>query len=388
MNIPEFFLRLLQAKRLRKIFFAILLLCLPAAAQKDALEEAIQSARRQYAQDPRLAVFDVSYRETAAGTVVVRGEVDNPEAKASVLAAVRKVAKGKVLDSIVILPDTALGTAIFGIVTVSVGNIRAKPREREELTSQVLLGTVIRLLKKREGYYYVQMPDRYLGWLDRLSFFATDKAGADSWKSSSKVVVLDYFGIVREQPAATSAPVCDVVLGCVLKSSGARDGWTHVHLADGRHGFIQNKAIQDYEAWKSRCRPTGEDIETTAMKLMGMPYLWGGTSVKGMDCSGFTKTVYSLNGVELLRDASEQATMGIEVDAGKDFENLQKGDLIFFSRNAGEKGPLRITHVAIYLGKRIFIHSSGRVRIGSFDPASPYFEPSLLARYASARRLF
>lgn len=110
--------------------------------------------------------------------------------------------------------------------------------------------------------------------------------------------------------------------------------------------------------------------------------------MKGVDCSGFTKTVYLMNGIELLRDASQQATMGVGIEAGKDFENLQKGDLIFFNRNAGEHDLRRITHVAIYLGNRFFIHSSGRVRIGSFEPASPYFEPSLLARYACARRLF
>jgi hypothetical protein len=387
MKIPEFILKL-RTQRPWIIFCVLLMLCPLAAAQKNALREAIQSVRRQYAPDPRLAVFDVSCRELSSGTIVVEGEVDNPGAKVSVLTAVKKSTEDNVLDSITVLPDTALGSAVFGIVTVSVGNVRAKPGEKEELTSQALLGTVIKLLKKKEGYYYVQLPDRYLGWMDHLSFSAEDRAGAKAWQSSPKVIVLEYFAIVREQPAAASAPVCDAVLGCVLRSAGIRDGWTRVQLADGRSGFLPDSAVQDFEIWKSRCKPTAEDIEATAMKLMGIPYLWGGASVKGMDCSGFTKTVYSLNGVELLRDADEQATMGIGIDAGNNFEHLHKGDLIFFTRHAGEKEPRHITHVAIYLGDRKFIHSSGRVRIGSFDRGSPHFEPSLLARYACARRLF
>lgn len=365
----------------------LLSLCIFVDAQETELRDSILATKQRYAPDQHSAVFDISFEETA-GSIIVRGEVDHSDAKTSLLAAMKKVTRRIVIDSIRVLPDESFGDKVYGIVTLSVGNMRAQPNERKELASQVLMGTVVKLLKKRSGYYYIQSPDCYLGWLDQLSFFITDKVGVDAWMSSSRVIVVGYFGMVYEQPNAESVPVCDVVMGCVLKSGGSTGGWTVVELADGRKGFVQDTIVQDINVWRKSRKLTGENIEKAAKMLLGMPYLWGGTSIKGMDCSGFTKTVYNLNGMELLRDANQQATMGMNVVPGKDFENLNKGDLLFFSENASRRKTKQITHVVISLGDKLFIHSSGRVRYGSFNPTSSYFESSFMARFVCARRLF
>jgi cell wall-associated NlpC family hydrolase len=125
------------------------------------------------------------------------------------------------------------------------------------------------------------------------------------------------------------------------------------------------------------------------MQFLGVPYLWGGTSVKGMDCSGFTKTVFRLNGMELNRDANQQALMGEEVVVDEQFNNLRTGDLLFFGRKATADRPERITHVAIYVGNKEYVHAPGgaRVRINSFDPAAPNFSQSLLTSFVRARRV-
>jgi len=115
--------------------------------------------------------------------------------------------------------------------------------------------------------------------------------------------------------------------------------------------------------------------------------LWGGNSPNGLDCSGFTKVVFCLNGIDLLRDSREQASQGVAVPLDGDLSQLKKGDLLFFGRRARGGGPQRVTHVGIYLGDKLFIHSSGRVQIASLDPASPIRDESRIRSLMWARRV-
>ena len=120
---------------------------------------------------------------------------------------------------------------------------------------------------------------------------------------------------------------------------------------------------------------------------MGIPYLWGGTSSKGLDCSGFSKTVYYANGIILPRDASQQVFSGDLVDTENDFENLQKGDLLFFGFSTDGNKKERITHVAIYIGNKNFIHASGKVKINSIDKNSEIFDEFRLKTFIRAKRI-
>lgn len=356
-------------------------------AQHDTITAAIRAVREKVAPDRRVALFDIT-AERRDGLVILRGDVDDAASRAAVLAAVKSAGAVTVVDSIRVLPDTALGERTYGIVTVSVGNIRVKPRDTEELYSQALMGTVVKLFKSERGFSYIRMPDRSQGWLDRMEFYPATRTEAEIWYSASKVIMTWYFGIVREQADAAAQPVCDIVPGCVMKRLDVQGAWTQIELADGRKGFIESSLVEDYDRWKKNRRLTGETIARTAKLFVGVPYLWGGTSGKGMDCSGFTKTVYWLNGMELSRDADQQANLGTEVNVGSNFENSRAGDLLFFGQTATAQKPERITHVAIYLENRMFIHSSGRVRFNSLDPASPLFSESLLKRFVRSRRLF
>ncbi|MCK9629778.1 MAG: C40 family peptidase, partial [Bacteroidales bacterium] len=124
----------------------------------------------------------------------------------------------------------------------------------------------------------------------------------------------------------------------------------------------------------------------TARQFVGFPYMWGGTSIKALDCSGFTKTTYYLNGVILERDASQQAKFGDSISLANNFAALQAGDLLFFGSKATKDKKERISHVAIYIGKGEFIHSATSVRINSLLPdAANYYEGS--TRLVRARRV-
>ncbi len=351
----------------------------------DTYSEHIKAVQKKYAPDKRVTVFTVkAYHQGSA--IVVTGDVEHPAAKEELLTLLAS-ASNKVIDSISILPDKNLGEKRFGIITVSVANMRSEPSEGAELGTQVLMGSIVRILKKKGGWLYIQSPDKYLGWADADQMIRVSEQSADDWNRSKKLFVTDHIGFLLQNPSAESFPVCDVAGGALLKNMGRSGDWMKAGLADGRTGYIKRSSVIDYEDWGKKLVPAAENIERTGRYLLGVPYLWGGTSTKGVDCSGFTKTVFLLNGQSLNRDANQQAEQGEPVDPGKEFEHLTKGDLLFFGRKAESGKPERIVHVGIYLGAKKYIHSSGRVQVNSFDPNDEDFNEYNLKRFVRARRV-
>ena len=360
--------------------------CATNSNPDERLVQALTPVRDQYAPDRRVAVFSVT-PEWQSGVLVAKGEVDNLQAKSDALSVLKNTAGVDPVDSIMVLPDPKLGEKHYGIVTVSVGNIRSKPGHPEELATQVLMGVVVKVLKERGGWSYVQSHDDYLGWIERESMVITDQQGVDEWAQAPKVIASDYFAVIRSEAGSQSLPVSDVVAGALMRRGRVKGAWQEVFLPDGREGFVERSMVEDYQKWRSSRKLNAENVERTSKLFLGVPYLWGGTSVKGFDCSGYTKTVFRLNGMELNRDANQQALMGDEVAVGSDSQGLKKGDLLFFGRAATEERSERIWHVAIYLGKKEFIHCSNRVRINSFDSTASHFDADRLRTFVRARRV-
>ena len=275
----------------------------------------------------------------------------------------------------------------WAIVRVSVGNLRFQPRHHAELGTQVLLGTVLKVLREHGSWFYVQSPDQYLGWIEGSTVVVGDSELAQRWLAGERLIVTELQDRLMDKPDKLSFPVSDVVAGCLLHDAGHAEGWNRLRLPDGRIGYMRQGQVVNFERWKKTIKASPENLERVARSLMGLPYLWGGTSTKSVDCSGFTKTVYLLNGIQLNRDATHQSLQGEEVMPGADFQNLQKGDLLFFGKKAAAKRGEEITHVAMYLDQRVYIHSSGMVRLNSLDPQSPLFDEERLKTFIRARRI-
>lgn len=369
------------------LLIALLFISCTTTDREDVLlQTAIDHVREQYVPDRRVAVFDIEW-EHQRGNLVIKGEVDNPELKYALFAAIEDFDLPQPVDSILVLPHPDLGDKQYALINVSVGNMRSHHRHTSELVTQVLLGTPVKVLKRQGGWYYIQSPDRYLGWINGGALHTVTRVELEEWNNSTQIIVTDLHGVIGKQPGTDARPVSNVVIGSRLTLTGRRGAWNQVRLPDGRTGFIERSKTQNYETWKANVNITDENIAQTAKMFLGIPYLWGGTSVKGFDCSGFTKTVFMLNGMDLKRDASQQILMGEHIDTGENFSNLRKGDLVFFGRKETEDQPERIVHVGIYLDNGEFIHSSDYVRINSFFPGADNYDEFETNRFVRARRL-
>jgi hypothetical protein len=247
--------------------------------------------------------------------------------------------------------------------------MRAAPGHRSELVSQAIMGTPVRVLKVDQDWLLIQTPDRYIGWTDEAAIQCCSREELVAWVSSTKVVYTGHNGIIWDSPDM-SQPVSDITTGSMVRLAGETEGFFAVGMPDKRSGFIRKSEALPFDIWMANHDLSGTSIVQTAMKFLGHPYLWGGTSANGFDCSGFTKTVFFLNGVVLPRDADQQAGCGEAISTVNNFALLTPGDLLFFGSAAPGGGKAHITHTGIYTGDLEFIHSSGRVWLDSFDPAA------------------
>ncbi len=332
----------------------------------------------RFAPDKRVAVLNFEIEKTKQGTVVLKGETNLKEAYAFLLDTLGKT-QIQVVDSIRILPGEQFGEKVWGLVTLSVIPMRKTPDYAAEMVSQTLMGTPIKLLDKEDGWYRIQTPDQYIGWVYGSGIVSLSQSELNNWKASNRYIFTQISGSVLEAPKTDAAPVSDLVLGCIFEAGQHSNGFMQVKFPDGREGFVPTADCALFSEWEA-ITPEVENIIASAKELLGRPYLWGGTSTKGVDCSGFTKTAYYSQGVMLARDASQQARYGEQLDI-TDFQ-FQPGDLLFFGRSKD-----RITHVGLYIGSNRFIHSSGRVKINSFQAEDEDFDEGLKKRLVAACRV-
>ncbi len=336
-----------------------------------------KQVKQEFAPDRRVKTFEpelVIMQED--GKMVLKGSTTESVAKEALLKSLIEK-KFEVLDSMVILPDPSLGDKTYGITAQSVINFRYGPGYSNESATQTIMGFPVRILEKRGGWVRAVTPEGYIAWVTSGSVQPMNQIEFTAWTKSQRLVVTAHYTLFRENPAGNAPVVCDGVWGNIVRYDGVSGDYFKVILPNGKSAYLLKSHAEDFTKWTDGRNPTAENIISTAKQFLGFPYMWGGTSVKAIDCSGFTKTVFYLNGVVIDRDASQQALSGEDVDISNGFENLKPGDLLFFGSKATEERKERITHVGIHIANAEFIHSATSVRINSLIPDSPnYYEGS------------
>ncbi len=357
--------------------FFLVMLSACAGKKLDTAGPLISHVQDKFAPDQRNALFRVE-PVSESGKLVLKGETSVPEAHKALLDSLAE--RGiSIIDSIMLLPDSTVGGKSWGLVTLSVGNIRHNPDNAEEMVSQLLLGTPVKILKRSHDWFLVQSPDEYIGWIDDSALFPVSETVLDEWKSSNRYFYNRISGSAYASPDEKGPVVSDLVLGDLFSADPGKEGFLQMHFPDGRTGYVKKDECTPFQEWGSS--HAVNEIIRTACQLVGRPYLWGGTSTKAVDCSGLMKTAFFSQGIILARDASQQARYG-QILPVTDSLDFLPGDLLFFGRSKEH-----VTHVGMYIGNGKYVHSSGLVRINSFNPKDPDYLDYNRKRLVSASRV-
>tara|TARA_Y100000768_G_scaffold91345_1_gene65890 strand:+ start:2267 stop:3424 length:1158 start_codon:yes stop_codon:yes gene_type:complete len=283
-------------------------------------------------------------------------------------------------NDVVLLPDPLLGDSTRGIINVSVAPIRDRSSHTAQMVDQAIMGNWVKILVEKEDWYLCQTHYNYVGWITKSAIHQCTINFISDWTKNAKHRIKTLNSIIYSETNISSIPISDGVLNNRLKITKDLVDWNEVILPDGRVGFIQKKNIELVVEDKDLTNQSSIVI-SNALSMKGVPYLWGGNSSKGNDCSGFTQTVFMASGIQLPRDARQQAQVGkLLID-----DPIKEGDLLFFG--TGD----RVTHVGISMGGDKFIHQGskleGKVDIHSLNPKSPIYNSYRKETFLYAKRV-
>jgi cell wall-associated NlpC family hydrolase len=252
----------------------------------------------------------------------------------------------------------------WAVVNVSDAFMRAEPRYGSECVSQTRMGTLVQVLERKGYWARIKTPEPYEGWVNELALAPTRELSPEEQKATKLYGATLAPMSRKEAEEYLKAPkyICiqniaeqNLLMGNMVKTDTP---------AQGMVDFRKWAEAEAAEADETKI----DQIIALAKTYLGCPYMWGGMSPGHFDCSGLTGYCYFMNGILLPRDASQQVQCGIEVP----FEQMQKGDLVFF-------GDTSVGHVALCIGDHKIIHASQLVRINSLIPGEPdYYGRNIL----------
>ncbi len=251
-------------------------------------------------------------------------------------------------------------------------DLRCEPKFSAERASQLFFGEPVYVGIVRKGYVRVIQPDGYAGWVDRRFLCeASNRAVAVYKKAAEFVVVKEKVKVINVDKRSSESPHF-LFYGTRIRVASHRQGWATCLRMDGSKFLVTSNGLVPVP---KHPEASGADIVREARRFLGVPYLWGGISPAGFDCSGIVRTVLSRFGIYVPRDTKDQIKVGKPVER----ETVRTGDLLFFKR-----------HVGFALGRDKIIHASmggSGVRINSLRPGTDDYRPDLDRDFATARRI-
>jgi cell wall-associated NlpC family hydrolase len=308
------------------------------------IEAALNEISGAYA-DRRVHIFDVSIDALEATALRLRGRVLEEANRQALVEGLRQRFPGLIVDAGAV-EVARRGNPDLRTVATNLTSLHGGTSFLAEMVTQVLNGVSLEVLWVEKNWGYARQPDGYLGWtyLPYLS---------EALAPTPTHLVAEPVALLRAAPDASAGLVTRVLGGTgVCARDGDAAGWAEIELAGGRRGWLPAGSLRALAALPQTAEARRAQLVADAFGLIGVPYVWGGSSAHGIDCSGFAQLLHRWVGIRLPRDADMQYA------AGKPAEPpFEIGDLLFF----GEQGEQRrITHVGISLGGWRMIHSSRR----------------------------